>query len=63
MESVKLWDMPGFGDNRGITQILINIYYIHRIFALHGFVKIAFTLNYLDLLCNEKGGKLIETIK
>jgi len=32
--SVKLWDMPGFGDNRGLTQILINTYFMHRIFAL-----------------------------
>jgi len=41
--------MPGFGDNRGLTQILINTYFIHRIFALHDHVKLAFTISYPDI--------------
>jgi hypothetical protein len=31
-EEIVLWDMPGIGENRGLTQSLINSYYYMTIF-------------------------------
>ena len=46
---ITLWDTPGFGDTKGITQILINTYFIHRLFSLQPQVKLVFTINFDDL--------------
>jgi len=57
-EVVNLWDMPGFGDSRGVTLSLINTYYIHRIFDLHKQVKLIFTIKHDDLDPGNKGSSL-----
>lgn len=57
-----MWDTPGFGDTKGLTQILINTYFIHRIFNLHKQVKLIFTLNFSDLDLSLKGEKLQKII-
>lgn len=51
--------MSGFGDNRGLTQILINTYFMHRILSLSKAIKIAFTISFHDFLFSNKGSKLI----
>lgn len=65
-----MWDTPGFGDNKGITQILINTYFIHRIFNIQKQIKLIFTINFNDLSLDLKGEKfkkvattLTETLK
>ncbi len=47
--TIVLWDTPGFGDTKGITQILINTYFIHRLFSLQPQVKLVFTINFDDI--------------
>lgn len=43
------YDLPGFGDNKGVTQNLVNAYYINRIFDLHKEVSLFVALRYNDL--------------
>lgn len=45
-----MWDTPGFGDNKGITQTLINTYFIHRLFNLQQQVKLVLAINFNDLI-------------
>lgn len=65
-----LWNTPGFGDTKGITQILINTYFIHRLFNLQQQVKLVFTINFNDIVLDKKGnefkkviGTLTDTLK
>lgn len=69
-ESISMWDSPGFGENRGITQILINLYFIHRIFNIQNQIKLVFTINFNDLASYLRGANfkrvattLTETLK
>lgn len=55
IETVDLFDTPGSGDTKGITQILINTYFIHRLFNILPTVKLFFTINYMDLRLDQKG--------
>jgi hypothetical protein len=60
-----LWDTPGFGDTRSATQILINTYFIYRLFNLQQQIKMVFTINYNDLDVSKKGGefkKIVSTL-
>jgi hypothetical protein len=52
-----LWDTPGFGDTRSATQILINTYFIYRLFNLQQQIKMIFTINFNDLAVDQKGAK------
>jgi hypothetical protein len=54
--------MPGFGDNRGINQSLINTYYIHRIFDLHKEVKLFLTIKHSEILFGNRGNELSNTL-
>lgn len=59
---IILWDTPGFGDNKGLTQNLINTYYIHRLFSIQKQVKLVFTMNCQDLASSERAGKFEKII-
>jgi hypothetical protein len=50
-----LWDSAGFGDNQGITQIIINTYLFNRLFSLKQKVKLVFTINFDDIKTSQKG--------
>jgi len=39
-----LWDTPGFGDNKGIEQELLNAYYIRRLMDCHKSVRTVFVV-------------------
>lgn len=55
--------MPGLGENRGITQSLINSYFIHRIFEFHKQIKLIFTIDYIQLTPGRRGAGLKQTLK
>lgn len=40
----KYWDTPGFGDNKGAEQEILNAYYIKRLVDNHRSVKTAFVI-------------------
>ena len=57
-----LWDMPGLNENRGVTQALINNYFIHRIFKLYTKVKLIFSISYDTIKRDAKSLELPETL-
>ena len=63
IESIDLWDTPGFGDTKGITQILINTYFIHRLFNILPSVKLFFTIHFAHLSADKRGSHFKEITK
>lgn len=61
-DNVILWDTPGFADTKGITQVLINTYFITRLFKIEEKIKLIFTINFLDLKEDQKGSKFIRVV-
>ena len=57
-----LWDMPGLNENRGVTQALINNYFIHRIFKLYTKVKLIFSIKYDIIRRDNKSLDLSKTL-
>jgi hypothetical protein len=61
-KNILMWDSPGFGDNKGITQILINTYLLNRLFSLQQKVKLIFTINYDDIKTTQRGQRFINIV-
>ena len=45
-----LWDAPGFEDNRGPIQDIVNAYYIYELFQRIGSIKVVLVVNFTDII-------------
>ena len=52
LPGLVLWDAPGFGDNRGPIQDIINACFIYQIFQLSKTLKIVLVLDFSELCTN-----------